>query len=131
MSITSTPLPLRSLLQWVRIKRSVNSQIDYYGVTFDHLIPAHDNDPEVLQINIIEMDDDGGAYADETLPFRVDPTEYTGRRVLAVPRCCQKRKGTQDRCRINLGVADRDARTQLGPAREESIGLQNMGVSSS
>lgn len=38
-----------------------------------------------------------------------DSTEYTGRRVLAVPRCCQKRKGTQDRWRNNFGVADRDS----------------------
>ncbi|RYP57951.1 hypothetical protein DL769_009186 [Monosporascus sp. CRB-8-3] len=82
--------------------------IDYYGVTFDHLVPAHDSDPEVLQINIIEMDDDGGAYANEHLPFAVDPAEYTGKKVLAVPRCCQKRKGTQDRARVNSSVAERD-----------------------
>ena len=82
--------------------------IDYYGVTFDHLVPVDDLDPEVLQINIIEVDDDGGAYANESLPFSVDPVEYTGKKVLAVPRCCQKRKGTQDRSRINDSVNERD-----------------------
>ncbi|KAB8346223.1 hypothetical protein FH972_023268 [Carpinus fangiana] len=86
-----------------------DDQIDYYGVTFDHLVPTDDVDPEVLQINIVEMDDDEGAYANETLPFKVDPAAYTGRRVLAVPRCCQKRKGTTDRVRINDGVAAQDA----------------------
>lgn len=61
-----------------------------------------------MQININEMDHDGGAYANKYLLFTVDPAEYTGRRALAVPRCCQKRKGTQDRSRINFMVAERD-----------------------
>ncbi|RSL57091.1 hypothetical protein CEP54_008501 [Fusarium duplospermum] len=39
------------------------TRIDYYGVTFDHLVPSDDTDPEVLQINIIEMDHDEGACA--------------------------------------------------------------------
>lgn len=82
--------------------------IDYYGVTFDHLVPADDPDPEVLQINIIEVDDDGGKYANTYLPFSVNPAEYTGKKVLAVPRCCQKRKGSQDRPRINESVTERD-----------------------
>jgi hypothetical protein len=34
----------------------------------------------------------------------------TGRKVLAVPRCCQRRKGTTDRPRVNDGVAMRDAK---------------------
>ncbi|KAI0896288.1 hypothetical protein F4806DRAFT_57277 [Annulohypoxylon nitens] len=84
--------------------------IDYYGVTFDHLVPSDDPDPDVLQINIIEIDDDGGAYANKYLPFVVDPAEYTGKKILAVPRCCQKRKGTQDRARINDLVIERDER---------------------
>ena len=33
--------------------------------------------------------------------------KYTGKMVLAVPRCCQKRKGTQDRARVNSRVSDR------------------------
>lgn len=31
-------------------------RIDYYGVTFDHLVPANEPDPEVLVININEVD---------------------------------------------------------------------------
>jgi hypothetical protein len=87
---------------------ALTRHIDYYGVTFDHLVPADDPDPKVLQINIIEMDNDGGAYATEHLPFAVNPAEYRGKKVLAVPRCCQKRKGTQDRERVNGSVAERD-----------------------
>lgn len=85
-------------------------EIDYYGVTFDHLVPADDTDPEVLQINIIEIQDDDGAYANESLPFAVDPADFVGKKVLAVPRCCQKRKGTQDRGRVNDNVQARDQR---------------------
>lgn len=36
------------------------SEIDYYGVTFDHNLPSDVSDPEVLQINIIEIEDDNG-----------------------------------------------------------------------
>jgi hypothetical protein len=89
--------------------------IDYYGVTFDHLVPAEDVDPDVLQINIIEMEVNdgpfahGAAYANEHLLFPVYPADYVGTKVLAVPRCCQKRKGSQDRKRINSSVAERDS----------------------
>lgn len=79
-------------------------------MTFDHLVPADDTDPEVLQINIIEIQDDDGAYANENLPFAVDPADFVGKKVLAVPRCCQKRKGTQDRGRVNDSVQARDQR---------------------
>ncbi|KAF5668733.1 arginine deiminase type-3 [Fusarium denticulatum] len=95
-------------LGWVQEDPRPWTRIDYYGVTFDHLVPAGERDPEVLQINIIEMEEDGGAYAKEYLPFAVDPAEYSGRKVLAVPRCCQKRKGTQDRRRINESVLRRE-----------------------
>lgn len=81
--------------------------IDYYGVTFDHLVPADDINPEVLQINIIEIEEDNGVYANTWLSFTVDPAEFIGRKVLAVPRCCQKRKGTQDRWRVNALVDQR------------------------
>ncbi|KAI1141371.1 hypothetical protein F5Y05DRAFT_259054 [Hypoxylon sp. FL0543] len=101
-------------LGWVMEERPI-TRIDYYGVTFDHLVPADDRDPEVLQINIIEMDDDEGAFANKYLLFSVDPAEYTGKKVLAVPRCCQTRKGTQDRGRVNDGVTERE---QL---REENL----------
>jgi hypothetical protein len=71
-----------------------SSHIDYYGVTFDHLVPADDQIPEVLAISIIEVDNDRGAFANKVLLFQVDPTEYTGKKVLVVPRCCQVKKGT-------------------------------------
>lgn len=54
---------------------------------------------------------DGGKYASEFLPFSINPIEYTGKKVLAVPRCCQHKKGTQDRMRINSEVAERDSRS--------------------
>ena len=66
-------------------------------------------------INIIEVDNDegvyadGGKYANEVLSFSVNPTEYTGKKVLAVPRCCQHKKGAQDRGRINIEIAERDS----------------------
>lgn len=87
------------------VLRSSTSEIDYYGVTFDHLVPADDHYPEVLQINIVEIEADEGEYANEYLPFTVDPAEYIGKKILAVPRCCQKRKGTTDRSRVNGSVA--------------------------
>ena len=86
---------------------NVSRCIDYYGVTFDHLVPENDPDPEVLMINIIEIENDGGKYANKFLPFASDPAKYVGKMVLAVPRCCQKRKGTQDRARVNSRVTDR------------------------
>lgn len=72
----------------------------------------------MLQINIIELEAndgpfaDGVAYAEECLLFTVEPSDYVGKKVLAVPRCCQKRKGTQDRRRINDGVAERDSQAK-------------------
>lgn len=84
------------------------SRIDYYGVTFDHFVRADDPNPEVLAINIIEVDKDGGAFANEVLSFPIDVAEFVGEKVLAVPRCCQIKKGTQDRGRINGLVAERD-----------------------
>lgn len=47
------------------------------------------------------MDEDEGEYANEVLPFEVDSDDFVGKKVLAVPRCCQKRKGSTDRVRIN------------------------------
>ncbi|KAI0533793.1 hypothetical protein GGR58DRAFT_516652 [Xylaria digitata] len=95
----------------VRTNIYAGNEIDYYGVTFDHLVPADDLDPDVLQINICEMDYDGGEGTNKHLLFLVNPADYTGKKVLAVPRCCQKRKGTQDRGRVNDGVnRDRSSR---------------------
>ena len=87
----------------------------------DHLVPADDPNSEVLAINIIKMDINGGVYADggkyanEILLFSVNLIEYTGKKVLAVPRCCHHKRGTQDRRRINREVAERD-----GEIRERS-----------
>jgi hypothetical protein len=38
--------------------------------------PNNNPDPEVLQINIIEMGEEGGEYAKTYLPFNVNPAEY-------------------------------------------------------
>ncbi|KAL5117696.1 hypothetical protein ACEQ8H_004444 [Pleosporales sp. CAS-2024a] len=39
--------------------------IDYYGVTFDHLVPCDEPNPHVLAMSIFEVDDDGGAFANQ------------------------------------------------------------------
>ena len=64
----------------------------------------------MLQINITETENDMGAYANKYLPFAVDPAEYAGKKVLAVPRCCSTRKGTTDRRRVNWSVDHRDGK---------------------
>ncbi|KAK6222223.1 hypothetical protein QIS74_04478 [Colletotrichum tabaci] len=66
---------------WVKLDEKILEEIDYYGVTFDHLVSDDDVDPEVLQINIIETDNDDAEYANTYLPFSVDASEYTGKRV--------------------------------------------------
>ncbi|KAI9373538.1 hypothetical protein BJX61DRAFT_552196 [Aspergillus egyptiacus] len=105
-------------LGWMPEKHP-DQMIDYYGVTFDHLVPADDPNPEVLQINIIEIEDDSGVYANKWLLFAVDPVKFIGKKVLAVPRCCQRRKGTQDRWRVNALVDQRvHGREQLIGAEE-------------
>ncbi|KAI0466032.1 hypothetical protein F4859DRAFT_519520 [Xylaria cf. heliscus] len=94
----------------VVINKIPQPEFDYYVVTFDHLVPAGDPDPEVLQINVVELGTDEGPYAggieyaNMYLNVKIDPADYMGKRILAIPRCCQKRKGTQDRGRINEGV---------------------------
>lgn len=76
-------------------------------------MPDDEPNPEVLVINIIEVDNDegpyadGGIYASEVLPFSINPTDYTGKKVLAVLRCCQHKRGTKDRSLINQQVAER------------------------
>ncbi|KAK6815936.1 hypothetical protein RU639_009020 [Aspergillus parasiticus] len=94
-------------------------QIDYYGVTFDHLVADDYSNPEVLQINNIEIEDDNGVYAKICLLFGIDPVDFIGKKVLAVPRCCQKRKGTQDRWQVNALVDQRiHGGEQLKSAKE-------------
>ncbi|KAK1975434.1 hypothetical protein LZ30DRAFT_808466 [Colletotrichum cereale] len=63
---------------------------------------------ELLQVNILEIDDDNGEYANNALPFRIDAKDCTGKKVLAVPRCCQKRKGIQDCARVHDHVLERE-----------------------
>jgi hypothetical protein len=65
----------------------------------------------VLAVSIVEVDHDGGTFADTCLAFTVDPTEYTEKKVLAVPRYCQHMKGTQDRRRTNGVVIERDIKS--------------------
>ncbi|KAJ0163918.1 hypothetical protein CTA2_2119 [Colletotrichum tanaceti] len=101
-------------LGWIKVEEKVLEEIDHYGVTFDHLVPADDVDPDVLQINIIEIENDDGEYANTHMPFSVNASDYIGKKVLAVPRCCQKRKGTTDRRRVNEGVLERDSEPSSG-----------------
>jgi len=97
------------------IQTDAYSMIDYYGVTFDHLVPPDDPNPEVLQINIVEIEDDAGLYAIKCNNFEIDPADYIGKQVLGAPRCCSKRRGTTDRIRVNESVNERLGRmTQMG-----------------
>ncbi|KGQ00933.1 hypothetical protein PAAG_12404 [Paracoccidioides lutzii Pb01] len=45
-------------------------------VTFDHIVLANDEDPEVLQINITEVESGDGAFSNEYMPFVVDVAKY-------------------------------------------------------
>ncbi|KUJ10974.1 uncharacterized protein LY89DRAFT_689500 [Mollisia scopiformis] len=38
---------------------------------------------------------DGGLFAQKVLPFQMGPTEYTGKKTVVVPRCCQVKEGSQ------------------------------------
>jgi hypothetical protein len=70
----------------------------------------------------MEIEADEGEYANEYLPFTIDPADYIGKKILAVPRCCQNRKGTTDRRRVNGSVAERDVVRQ-GMDREVMMKL--------
>ncbi|KAL2759462.1 hypothetical protein ACRALDRAFT_1079423 [Sodiomyces alcalophilus JCM 7366] len=94
-------------------------ELDYYGVTFDHLVPIDDFDPEVLQINIIEIEIDNGKYFNTFMPFPVNVADYAGKKVLAIPRCCSKRKGTTDRARVNESIAYRERMIESPVPTEE------------
>lgn len=54
----------------------------------------------------------GAEYANKYLLFPVDPADYAGKKILAAPRCCSTRKGTQDCGRINDEVAERDSKVK-------------------
>lgn len=100
-------LPLNLTIALIR-NPGETSPYDYFGVTFDHLVPVDDPDPEVLQVNVIDVDKVGGNRADTLLLFDVDPAEYADKKVLAVPRCLQMRVGSTDRLRINSAIAPRN-----------------------
>ena len=82
-------------------------------MTFDYGVPEDESDPEVLAVNIIEMEVDSGEFANgvefarQYLCVQVNPTEYLGKKILAVPRCCQKKPGTTHRHGTNWLVEER------------------------
>ncbi|KAL5315052.1 hypothetical protein ACEPPN_017703 [Leptodophora sp. 'Broadleaf-Isolate-01'] len=67
--------------------------IDYYGSTFNHLVPIDDTDPEVLQINILEIEGDGGIYAKKSICFKIDPAVYTGKKVPCTAEMLSEKEG--------------------------------------
>lgn len=58
----------------------------------------------IFPVQYFEIEDDGGIYTNKSRCFEIDPAVYTGKKVLALPRCCRKRKGTKDRRRVNDAV---------------------------
>ncbi|KAI1082769.1 hypothetical protein F5B20DRAFT_483490 [Whalleya microplaca] len=81
----------------VMIDKIPQSEFDYYGVTFDHLVPPDDLDPEVLQVNIMELEIDQGPYAggieyaNKYLNITVDPADYLGKKdTCRTEMLCQK-----------------------------------------
>lgn len=102
---------------------------DEYGVTYDHLVSDSDSDPEVVQFNLVDptkllcpvlkrngqpMTNSDGAVLTEqdVLKIALDGDEYQDC-VVAVPRCCQVRRGKTDRARVNYLVKKRQATVDL------------------
>lgn len=54
----------------------------------------------------------GIEFARTYLRIQINAEDYRGIKVLAVPRCCQKKNGTQDWDRINSDVQMRALKTQ-------------------
>ena len=81
--------------------------INYYSVTFDHLVPADNTNLEVFQINILKIEDNKGVYTTQYNKFVINPADYIGKQVLGAPRCYSTRKGTSDTKRINDAVNER------------------------
>ncbi|KAK1586190.1 uncharacterized protein LY79DRAFT_591082 [Colletotrichum navitas] len=102
------PPCIKSPASHLHLPRPRESIEKLFPSVYDYLVPVDDVDPEVLQINIMEAENDHGKYSNTYLPFSVDALEYTGKKVLAIPKCCRKRKGTQDRQRVNESVLERD-----------------------
>ncbi|EJT79086.1 hypothetical protein GGTG_04175 [Gaeumannomyces tritici R3-111a-1] len=93
-------------------------QYKVYAVTFDHLIPPDDDDPQTVCPIIYELEEKGPesdvAHVNERVLFPVGPVDYVRKRVLAVPRCCQTHTGADDDYRISGCVQIRDG----NPTRE-------------
>jgi hypothetical protein len=85
--------------------------LDYYGVTFDHLVPPDDEDPMTLQILIAETENDNALYAKTNFRIQINAEDYTPyrKRVFANYRCCSIGEGTGDRMRINSDVQRRES----------------------
>ncbi|KAI0489837.1 hypothetical protein F4859DRAFT_462554 [Xylaria cf. heliscus] len=79
--------------------------LEGYAITFDHLLgPDDEDDPETLMLNIINPNDPqrAGFIMIDTSPYTSGPEPV----LLLVPRCCQVRKGTTDRRRINREIRE-------------------------
>lgn len=90
---------------------------DRYGITFDHLVPADDDDPHTLCLTIYELEKEipgwaGVDYVSEDVLFPVNLADYAGKRVLAVPQCCQTGTSVEDNFRINAHVDLRDGKPE-------------------
>ncbi|KAI3332454.1 hypothetical protein HD806DRAFT_480605 [Xylariaceae sp. AK1471] len=79
--------------------------LEGYAITFDHLLgPDDEDDPETLMLNILDPNDPLIANF-----ITIDKDPYTSGPepvLLLVPRCCQARKGTTDRRRINREIRE-------------------------
>ena len=67
--------------------------IDYYGVTFDHLVGESEEDPEVLALNLIEMDYDGGAFAKGSIALPYRPRGVQGQEGVSGAEVLPEEKG--------------------------------------
>ncbi|KEY68341.1 hypothetical protein S7711_10424 [Stachybotrys chartarum IBT 7711] len=75
-------------LGWIHHK----NEIDYYGVTFDINIPPDEYFPEILQINILEIEADQGEYANECLPFMIERQTTLARRSWRCPGAARRER---------------------------------------
>ncbi|KAI0102205.1 hypothetical protein GGR51DRAFT_298461 [Nemania sp. FL0031] len=79
--------------------------LEGYAITFDHLLgPDDEDDPETLMLNIVDPNEPPIADL-----ITVDKSPYISKSepvLLLVPRCCQVRKGTTDRRRINREIRE-------------------------
>lgn len=96
---------------------TVTSKIDYYGVTFDHNVPADDEFPRSCKFRLLEIEADDEEHSIKVLPFQIDPACYIGKKILALSWCCQCSKSSTDYKSFN-GLAarrERDLATRHGP----------------